>query len=152
MWAYAVPLIRHSKICAHWHVLIDSAVHTLLGAGRTRRFSSNSMFSISQEKVIPRQNWFPRSDRLVYWLCVKRLMYRYCGTNKIFLKNFTEYSNVVDIVSVTNFKIGTYIVPEKYLTPSWKQFWNHQNLNTATSKSIVSVSGKYGCRFDMLQL
>ena len=34
----------------------------------------------------------------------------YC-TNQIFLKNFTECSNVIDFVSVTNLKIGTYITP-----------------------------------------
>ena len=36
------------------------------------------------------------------------------------MKNFTE-SKIFDFVSVTDFKIPTYITPDKYLTPCWKQ-------------------------------
>ena len=90
-------------------------------------FLDNSEFSISHEKVISRQHWSPGSDRLIHSFCAAKvtyndfklllmiLMYCYCSwycTDQIFLKNFTERSNVINFLSVTNFKIGTYITPE----------------------------------------
>ena len=53
-------------------------------------------------------------------MCCKRLLTLYC-TDQISLKTFTECIYVIDLVSVTSFNIGTYITPDKYLTPSWKQ-------------------------------
>ena len=99
------------------YVLIDNTVRTSLRT-RTLKFSSfrGTPSFRSRLKKWSRGKTDPQDQ--THWSTDYVLLLQLICTDQIFLKNFTECSNVIDFLSVTNFKIGTYITPEKYLTPS----------------------------------